>query len=139
MANQYVIRVMCSVEGHDDDWVEFDTSAWGLADFREIYYASLADTLRRWVERDSVAWHITGPGGESIPHPGRGVDYPRWLAAYRQMGEEGLKLGRWLAASALLAIYERMENPKKSSAGSATDGDGGEGSGVARDSNGASG
>lgn len=138
MADQ-IIRVVCSLEGHEDDWIEFDTSAWGLAEYREMFYSPLPTMLRQWVERDSVAWHLTGQGGANVPHPGRRAVEARWLAAYRQLGEEGLKLARWLAFSALSAVYERMEPPKKSPAGGATDGTGGDGPGAAGDAGGAPG
>jgi len=139
MADQIIVRVICNLEGHDDDWIEFDTSSWGLAEFRGMFYAPLPTMLRQWVERDSVAWHLTGEKSVSVPHPGRAAGEQRWLAAYRQLGAEGLKLARWLAFSAITAVYERMEPPKKSSVGSAEDGTGGDGPGAAGDASGASG
>lgn len=118
MANQIIIRVVCDKEGHEDDWVEFDTSDWTLADYREMYYASLPACLQSWVEKDSIAWHLTGTGNSSVPHPGRAAEKSRWLTAYRQLGNEGLLLAHWLAWSSLIAINQRMENAKKSSVGS---------------------
>ena len=136
---QIIIRVVCGKEGHEGDWVEFDTSAWTLADYREMYYASLPECLQRWVEKDSTSWLLTGPNSAAVAHPGRGAARSLWLAAYRQLGDEGLALAQWLALSSLIAINQRMENAKKSSDGSAPAGAGGSGPGAAGDSDGAAG
>lgn len=137
MAN--IIRIQCGLEGHEQDWIEFNTSDWTLADYREIFYAPLPEALRRWVEVDSSDWHLTGLSDAIIPHPGRGAPRSQWMAAYRALGDEGLKLGRWMALSALEAVHERIDNPKKSEAGGTETGDGGKGPGAARDSDGATG
>ena len=137
--SKYIIRVACSIEDHEDDWIEFDTSGWGLGDYRQQYYASLADGLRVWVERDSTAWNLTGTGNTIVPHPGRGAERGAWLAAYRQLGEEGLALAEWLGVAPWIAMQQRITAQKKSSAGGAEDGAGGASPGAAGDSSGAAG
>jgi hypothetical protein len=137
--NKYIIRVACSIEGHEDDWVEFDTSKWGLADYRQQYYAGIADGLRMWVERDSVAWHLTGTGNTVVLHPERGAKRSAWLVAYRQLGGEGLELAEWLGVAPWIAMNQRITAQKKSTTGSAEDGAGGASAGAAGDSGGATG
>jgi len=138
--DQYLLRVACGLPGHETDWIEFDTSGWTLADFRQVYYANLVDALRVWVERDSTAWHLTGNNG-TVQHPGRGALAAKWLAAYRALGDEWLTLDlvRWLGTTPLFALNQRLEVPKKSPAGSARPGEGRESAGVAGDTDGASG
>ena len=118
-----IIRVACAIEGHDGDWIEFDTSAWGMAEHRQMYYASLPDSVRLWVEQDSTAWHLSGDNGV-VAHPGRGAQRPAWIAAYRAIGPvAGNALWRWLGSSPILALNELLETPKKSAAGGAGGGE----------------
>jgi len=138
MASEHIIKVACGLEGHDGDWVEFDTSEWGLADYRQMYYAAFPDCLRRWIEKATTDWHLTGENG-IVPHPGKGALYQQWLSTYRALGSEGLRLAQWLGTAPLLALHERMENAKKSFAGGARDGAGSESPSAARDSDGAAG
>ena len=118
----HIVRIACDVAGHDEDWIEYDTSAWTLAEYRSMFYAAYPDALRFWVEKDSVAWHLIGDGGAVVAHPGRGGGREAFLRAYRQLGDEGLRVGEWLAQSPWLAMQERLTASKKSSAGGAEGG-----------------
>lgn len=122
--NEYLIRIACTEDGHEDDWIEFDTSGWNLVDYRRLYYAGFAQGLQDWVEKDSTAWSLTGTGNTVVPHPGRGAERQKWMVAYEQLGEEGLVLAKWLGMSPWIAIEKRMTAPKKSNAGGTEDGEG---------------
>lgn len=120
-----IFRVPCNVEGHEDDWIEIDTSAWTLAEYRQLYYLAYPASLRLYVEVYSTDWHLTGDRG-LVPHPRRqaeGATPPRepthadWMAAYKQLGDEGMRLVDWLAISPLQALEQRLDVSKKSSAG----------------------
>lgn len=122
--NERLIRVPCAIEGHEGDWIEFDTSSWGMAEHRQMYYASLPDCVRFWVERDSVNWHLTGDNGP-VPHPGRGADRAEWLSAYKAIGPvAGNALWAWFGSSPILALNELLTVPKKSPAGGEGAGEG---------------
>ena len=117
MAEDRIIRVACTIKDHESDWIEFDTSEWGMVEHRQMYYMSLPDSVRLWVEKDSVDWHFTGDNGQ-VPHPGRGAVRAVWVSAYEAIGPEaGNALWRWLGSSPILALNELLEIPKKSPAG----------------------
>jgi hypothetical protein len=116
MPDTDAVRIACNLPGHEQDWIEFDTAGWTLADLRRSAYVTLPESLRRWVERDSVAWHLTGDNGV-VPHPGRAAPEDRWLAAYEALGREGIALYPWLAVSPMLAMGEVSTPSKKSKAG----------------------
>lgn len=123
-SEERIIRVPCTVEGHEGDWIEFDTRAWGMAEHRQMGYMTLPDSVRLWVEQDSVNWHLTGDNG-AVPHPGRGAERSAWMSAYRAVGPvAGVALWRWLGSSPVLALNELSTVPKKSSAGSEGDSEG---------------
>ena len=116
-----IVRVDCTVDGHKNDWLEFDTSGWTLREFREIPVTNLDRTIGRWVETDSTDWHLTGMDGKTVPHPGRGADGQDWLDAYERMP---LELGRWLSLTPYLAVQEAASPGKKRVDRSEADGDG---------------
>ncbi|HID23048.1 MAG TPA: hypothetical protein EYP14_11695 [Planctomycetaceae bacterium] len=117
------VRIPCAVPGHEQDWIEFDASGWTLADVRAAHDVGLTESLARWVETDSTAWHLTGDNGP-VPHPGRGAPKEAWMAAYEALGQAGLALYSWLAVSPVLALNELLTPPKKSATGSAGGGQG---------------
>jgi hypothetical protein len=114
---EHIIRVACTVEGHEDDWIEFDTSAWTLADWRAMVSVYYTDTITRWVEKDSVAWRLCNDQGEEVPHPGRGAEDKAWKDAYGKLGEAGFLLYDWLGLAPLVALHQRMTASKKSALG----------------------
>ena len=126
MAKKYTIKVVCNiVEGHEDDWIEFDTSEWGLDTFVEMGEGDIFSGLTKWIRQDSIDWHLTSDKGDVIPHPGRGAQRSAWQASYKALGpEEGLKMEDWLGSAAWIAMGERRALAKKSEAGSAGTGEG---------------
>jgi len=121
--NQRIIRVACAIEGHEGDWIEFDTSTWGMAEFRQMGYMGLPDSVRLWVEKDSTAWHLSGDNGV-VAHPGRAAERATWLSAYKALGPDaGIALWRWIGSTPWLALNELLEIPKKSAAGGAGGGE----------------
>lgn len=107
------VRIACAVDGHADDWIEFDTSLWTLADYELLMGRfDLSDGLR-YVKRDSVAWHVCGSNGV-VAHPGRGADSVKWLLAWKAIGPEGLRLSYWLATSPGKALLEAVRISRKS-------------------------
>jgi len=120
---QRLIRIPCTLPGHEKDWIEFDTSGWSLADVRASHDAGFTESLVRWVEKDSTAWHLTGDNGP-VRHPGRGAPKEAWMACYEALGQAGLDLYTWLAVSPVLALNELLSPPKKSAAGGEGGGEG---------------
>ena len=124
-SEQKIVRVPCYVEGHENDWIEYDASSWGLHTFRRVHRSDIADGLREWVEVDSVDWHLTGENG-AVQHPGWGAEVAVWESVYEQLGSEGLVLVRWLGSSPLFALDELMTVDKKSDDGGPLNGSRGE-------------
>ena len=121
---KYVFRIPCTLSGHEEDWIEYDTSEWTLVHYRQIYELSYPNSLKFYVERYTTNWHLTGDGGEIVEHPaqiaetgGRQPTDEDWQVAYRRLGDEGIRLLDWLALSPVLAVGKRLEASKKSDAG----------------------
>ena len=110
-----IARARCRVEDREDHWVDFDVSNWTVREFRTIPEASLDETIERWLEVDSVDWHIKDDDGEPIPHPGRGALANKWLKAYARMP---IELARWLSVTPYTALQEACRPSKKRAEGS---------------------
>jgi len=110
------IRIACDVDGHAGDWIEFDASQWGLAEFDLLMGTYKLHDGLGFVKRDSTAWHITGSNG-TVSHPGRGASSFKWSAAFRAIGPEGLYLSRWLSEAPGNAMLEALRLDRKSSSG----------------------
>ena len=108
-----IVRIPCTVVGHEDDWIEFDTAEWGLADFDTLMGQYPLKLGLGYVKRDSTAWRVTGTNGP-VNHPGRGVSNPAWMSAFKQVGPEGLRLASWLGESPGLALLEAVRLSRKS-------------------------
>jgi hypothetical protein len=114
-----IVRIDCDLEGHEDDWVEFDVTGWNYRDFREIPETDVTET-HKWTERDTTAWSIAGKDGKPVKHPGRGAPKTAWLEAYERMPWE---LCRWLPSAVYFAFRQAIRPPKKSPGGGPAGGD----------------
>lgn len=113
MAEERIVRIPCTVEGHEEDWIEFDTGGWGLADFDLLMGQYPLKAGLGYVKRDSVAWHVTGTNGP-VNHPGRGASAVAWRSAFKQIGPEGLRLASWMGEVPALALLEAVRISRKS-------------------------
>jgi len=113
------ITITCTLPGHEDDWIKFETVNWTLADMREMYSASYEEAIIQWIEKDTLAWHLTGDDNKVVEHPGRGATPAQWLAVYRHMGQEGFVLRQWLGFAPYRAALELTRPDTKSSLSSA--------------------
>jgi hypothetical protein len=115
-----IVRVECDVDGHLNDWVDYDTTEWTVGHFRQVSGGlELALGLPRYVETFVCDWNVTGTDGKAVKFPGQGASAAAWLSAYEKIG---IELARWLASSAVHALNKRMNPPPKSFGGNQADG-----------------
>ncbi len=114
MSKKLVKVADCEVEGHERDWVEFDTTEWTALHYREIMRTNVPLYLSKYVEGYVCAWSITGLDGAPVPFPGQSADDDAWLEAYSQVDLEFMS---WLSLTPITALNERMNPPPKSAGG----------------------
>lgn len=111
--NERIIKLSCSVPGHEDDWIEIDTSAWTPGDFLAmIDGVSFPDALQ-YLRDCTVDWHLTGENG-LVKFPGVTADKDAWDNAFRRLGPSGLGLMRWLCQTPSDALLTAIDLPSKS-------------------------
>lgn len=113
--SEKTIRVAdCEIEGHERDWVEFDTADWNAQHYREIMRSNVPLYLSKYVEGYTCAWSVTGMDGAPVPFPGQNADDDTWLETYSQIDLEFMS---WLSLTPIAALNERVNPVPKSSSG----------------------
>jgi hypothetical protein len=119
MTNARIIKLSCSVPGHEDDWIEIDTTTWTPADFLEMIDGLGFKAAMRYLREFVVDWHLTGDNG-LVKFPGvtRQLDEDgndvEWNNAMRRLGPSGLRLMRWLSQTPAEALIEAIDLDPKS-------------------------
>lgn len=107
-----IVRVDCTVDERENEWIEFDTSEWTVKHFREISAGDMVEGLPRYVEVYACDWKITGLSGRPVDFPGKSAAVADWLDAYDQLD---IDLAQWMSISPILALNKRMNPSPKSS------------------------
>lgn len=109
------VRIQCDVPGHEDFWIEYDVSTWGIDFLTSIPYFPLYETVARVVPERSVDWHIVGDDGALVKHPGPGASQTLWRNIWKSVGPvTGQALWRWLGLSVFSAMGEAITPDFKS-------------------------
>ena len=116
----YIVRISCPVKGHEDDWIDIDTSHWTMADFDDVSGGVAYSTVMRRLRADAIDWHLIGDNG-LVKFPGVGCDDDTWRNA---MSRLGLELVPWLAQVVADALLEAITIRSKSAGDNAGSGDG---------------
>lgn len=112
---QQIVHVPCTLVGHEECWIKYDVTEWGISEFIDVPYRSFQWVLREFIPAHSVDWHIVNDAGEAIVHPGQGASEDVWREVWDAFGARtGRALYRWLGLSAMAAIGEAMDLPFKS-------------------------
>lgn len=109
-----IIKLSCGVPGHEDDWIEIDTSAWTLKDFRGMIGGLDFSDADLYLKECVVDWHLTGDNG-LVKFPGVTATDVAWDNALDRLGPGGLGLMSWLYATPSEALMEATRLSSKSS------------------------
>ena len=130
------VRTVCTVEGYEDFWLEWDVSEWNIGVYVEVTKHMMPmEVITDFIPRYSVDWKIANQDGTFIAHPGPNASKDVWLNVWKQLDVTTSRaLFLWLWVSVLNTLEESMALPPKSEAddsaestGPSNDGDGGEG------------
>ena len=107
MTEQTVFRIACTVEGHENEWIEFETKEWTLEHF-DMLAGGVTWSVGMAVVKDfSCGWNLTGDEGVIVPHPGMFETEEKWKSVFKALGTEGLKLSHWLVTSSGKALLAK--------------------------------
>lgn len=112
--NERIIKLSCSVPGHEDDWIEIDTNAWTPGDFLGMVDGLGFSEALQYLRDCAVGWRLTGDNG-LVKFPGVTADDAAWDNAFRRLGPSGLGLMRWLCQAPAEALMQAIDLPSKSS------------------------
>lgn len=120
-----LVRIVCDEDGYDGCWVEFDVSAWGYAEYLDMWTSAFPLVVMRYFEPYSTNWRMVADDGAIVKHPGRGATRITWTSVYRALGvATSRKLGNWFATACLLAANEALAIDPKSPKSDTSAGDG---------------
>lgn len=106
---QRVVRVECTLDGHEEDYIEYDVTDWSMREFRRIPFMSTLQSAPEYIEPYSIDWHITGKDGEPVPHPGRDADIDVWMEVW---GKIDITMADWIGLSVARAVGLASTPPK---------------------------
>jgi hypothetical protein len=111
-----IVRVVCTIDGYEDLWIEYDVADWGLGVYTFLHAdITIPKVVTEFIPEHSVAWHIRNTDGSVVRHPGAGANEARWRTIWDAFDTPTSRaLFPWLWVSALMALQESMSLSPKS-------------------------
>ena len=119
IVQKQIVHIQCDVPGHEECWIKYDVTDWGIDVFTTVPFRSSAWLERFFLPEHSTDWRMVGDDGAIVAHPVKGAAEEVWNEVWRQIGPRtGRALFTWLGLSALLAVGEATSlTPKSASDG----------------------
>lgn len=129
MADRQTVKIVCTVQGYAEFWIEYDVTSWGLGLYNRVFGGLVtSEVITSFIPEHSIDWCMRTDEGTSIAHPGPNADGDVWKTIWDQFDiKTGREIHDWLSVSIALAMTEAMALPSKSSDNELRDGDGLEG------------